>query len=200
LATTPVVTGLGWLLSQVTVCPVVGVSVGVHAARAGSTAQASAAVASVKPEAVERKRACKCDGAPTICRGATEAGEDPDRITDISRCGARRSAKADGISGASRCPRREPTIARAVRMSRWPAAGSLSLAVAETAQLGAQERVENWSSRPLRRSDHVARLWSSTADDTACAAHAMHCFTAARAVHLCNGPCSALGESRFTEL
>jgi hypothetical protein len=80
------------LLSQVTVCPVVGVSV-VHAARTGSTAQESAAVASARPEAVQRKRARKCDGASTICRGANESGEDPDRITDIPRCGARGSAR-----------------------------------------------------------------------------------------------------------
>jgi hypothetical protein len=56
-ATIPVVTGLGWELSHVTVCPVVGLSVGVQAARAGSTAQESAAVASAKAEAVECKRA-----------------------------------------------------------------------------------------------------------------------------------------------
>src|SRR5262245_41388288 len=38
---------------------------------------------------------------------------------------------------------------------------------AETVQFGAQERVENCL---LRRSDHVARLWSSTAGDGASAA------------------------------
>jgi hypothetical protein len=37
-ATIAVVTGLGWLLSQVTVCPVVGFTVGVQLARAGSAA------------------------------------------------------------------------------------------------------------------------------------------------------------------
>ena len=36
-ATIAVVTGLGWLLVQVTVCPVVGVSVGEQPARAGPT-------------------------------------------------------------------------------------------------------------------------------------------------------------------
>src|SRR5262249_6567489 len=38
-AVIPVVTGLGWLLSQVTVWPVVGASVGVQAARAVSIGQ-----------------------------------------------------------------------------------------------------------------------------------------------------------------
>src|SRR6516164_6698863 len=41
--TIAVVTGFGGVVSQVTVCPVVGVTVGVHAARAGSTTHGIAA-------------------------------------------------------------------------------------------------------------------------------------------------------------
>jgi hypothetical protein len=51
-ATIPVVTGFGWELSHVTVCPVDGVSVGAQAARAGSAGQTSADVASAKAEAL----------------------------------------------------------------------------------------------------------------------------------------------------
>src|SRR5262245_57172940 len=55
-ATIGVVTGLGWLLVQVTVCPVAGLSVGVQAARAGPAPQGSAAAASATAEAVQRRR------------------------------------------------------------------------------------------------------------------------------------------------
>ena len=63
-ATMPVVTGLGCELSQVTVCPVVGVKVGTQAARAESNGQESAAVASAKAETVDRSAACEHGGRP----------------------------------------------------------------------------------------------------------------------------------------
>jgi hypothetical protein len=78
---------LGCLLSHFTVCP--GVSVGVQAARAGSTGQVSTATASAQAEAVERKRARKCSGTLTICRDTTGSHEDADRIIDVSRPGMR---------------------------------------------------------------------------------------------------------------
>jgi hypothetical protein len=93
-ATIPVVTGLGWELSHVTVCPVVGASVGVQAARAGSTAQESAAVASANAEAVECKRARKCSRALTICRDVNRSDEAPNRVIAIPRYGVREPAKA----------------------------------------------------------------------------------------------------------
>jgi hypothetical protein len=63
-ATIPVVTGLGWELSQVTVCPVVGVKVGAQAARAASIGQESAAVASARAETVDRSAAREHGGWP----------------------------------------------------------------------------------------------------------------------------------------
>ena len=67
-ATIAVVTGLGWLLLQVTVCPVVGVSVGVQAARAGVAGQKSAAAASARTETVDRKLAQPQRGAHDVSR------------------------------------------------------------------------------------------------------------------------------------
>jgi hypothetical protein len=95
-ATIPVVTGLGWELLQVTVSPVVGVSVGVQAARAGSTAQESAAVANAKAEAVEHKRARSRGDAVTTSRGAGQSGDEGNRIIDVSRFGIRAPAMAHG--------------------------------------------------------------------------------------------------------
>src|SRR6516164_3991317 len=70
--TIAVVTGLGGLVSQVTVCPVVGVTVGVQAARTGSTDQQSQAVASAKIDAVEDKLARTYGGALSTCRGTND--------------------------------------------------------------------------------------------------------------------------------
>jgi hypothetical protein len=89
---------LGWLLSQVTVCPVVGFSVGVQAARAGAAGQQSAAAASAKAEALERRRARKSSGALTICRGANRSDKDADRIIDVSPA----QGYASGEAGNSR--------------------------------------------------------------------------------------------------
>jgi hypothetical protein len=54
-------------VSQVTVYPVVGATVGVQAARTGSTDEQSAAVASAKIDAVEHKLARTCSGALSTC-------------------------------------------------------------------------------------------------------------------------------------
>src|SRR5262245_43230488 len=83
-ATIPVVTGFGWELSHVTVCPADGVSVGVQAARAGSAGQTSAVVVRAKAEAVERKRARKCRGPLTVRRSANRSERDADCIIDVS--------------------------------------------------------------------------------------------------------------------
>jgi hypothetical protein len=83
-ATIGVVTGLGWLLSQVTVSPVVGVCVGVQTARAGSAAQVSAAAASAQTETVVRRDARKCADALEMGRGVSRFDEGVDRIIDIS--------------------------------------------------------------------------------------------------------------------
>jgi hypothetical protein len=83
--TIAVVTGFGWLLSQVTVCPVVGVTVGVQAARTGSTAQQSAAVASAKVEAVEHRLARPCSGVLAKRPGTKRSNEDADRIIDPAK-------------------------------------------------------------------------------------------------------------------
>jgi hypothetical protein len=91
-ATIPVVTGFGWELSHVTVCPVDGVSVGVQAARAGSAGQTSAVVVSAKAEAVERKLARKCSAPLTICRSANRSEQDADCIYRWPPCAARKLA------------------------------------------------------------------------------------------------------------
>jgi hypothetical protein len=52
------------LLLQVTVCPVVGVSVGAQAARAASIGQESAAVASATADTVDRSAAREHGGWP----------------------------------------------------------------------------------------------------------------------------------------
>ena len=67
--TIAVVTGVGGLVLQVTICPVVGATVGVQAARTGSTDEQSAAAASAKIEAVEHNLARTCSGALSTCRG-----------------------------------------------------------------------------------------------------------------------------------
>jgi hypothetical protein len=89
--TIAVVIGLGWLLSQVTVCPVLGFTVGEQAARAGTAALDSAAVASAKAEAVERRSARTRIGTPTVCRGRNRFDQRADRIFDppISGCATR---------------------------------------------------------------------------------------------------------------
>jgi hypothetical protein len=94
---------LGWLLLQVTVCPVVGFSVGVQAARAGAAGQQSAAAASAKAEALERRRARKSSGALTICRGANRSDKDADRIIDVSRPGICEPARLAIRDNASQC-------------------------------------------------------------------------------------------------
>ena len=104
-ATIAVVTGLGWLLLQVTVCPVVGFSVGVQAARAGPAPQGSAAAASATAEAVERKRICECRGALANCSAANQSDEDTDRAIVISDAGARETAKAIRRALANVSPR-----------------------------------------------------------------------------------------------
>jgi hypothetical protein len=86
-ATIAVVTGLGWLLLQVTVCPVVGFSVGVHAACAGAAAPKSAAAASATAETVDRKLARKRSGALTMYRGANRSDENAAPSIDVSRSG-----------------------------------------------------------------------------------------------------------------
>jgi hypothetical protein len=72
-------------VSQVTVCPVVGVVVGVQAARAGSAAKAKAAAASAHKETVLRKDGRKGDDALKMTPGANRFDEDVARIIDISR-------------------------------------------------------------------------------------------------------------------
>src|SRR5215831_8017365 len=131
--TIAVVTGFGWLLSQVTVCPVVGVTVGVQAARTGSTAQQSAAVASAKVEAVEHRLACPCSGALTMRRGTKRSNEDADRIIDLSRRGIRKPTKVRDFETTRRSAAQFTTAA--VTQTRWrdPEVG-LSLTVAERAQ------------------------------------------------------------------
>jgi hypothetical protein len=117
----------------VTVCPVVGVNVGVQAARTGSTTQQSAAVASAKVEAVEHKLARLCSGALTNCRGTKRSNEYADRIIDLSRRGIRKPAKVRDFETTRRSAA-QLTIAAATQ-TRWrgPEVG-LSLTVAETAQ------------------------------------------------------------------
>jgi hypothetical protein len=77
-------------VSQVTVCPVVGVVVGVQAARAGSAAQANAAAASAQAEALLRKEAHKRAVALNVGGGANRFDEDADCSIDVSRFGTRR--------------------------------------------------------------------------------------------------------------
>jgi hypothetical protein len=72
---------------QVTVCPVVGVSVGVQAARAGAAAHNSAAAASATAETVDRKLARKRSGAPAMCRGTHRSDENAAPSIDASRSG-----------------------------------------------------------------------------------------------------------------
>jgi len=130
--TIAVVTGFGGLVSQVTVCPVVGVTVGVHAARTGSTDEQSAAVASAKIDAVEHKLARTCSGALSTCRGTKRFDEDADRIIDLSRPGIR---KAEGSRfETTHRSTAQLTIAIAMQMRCRGRAVGLSLTVAERAR------------------------------------------------------------------
>ena len=130
--TIAVVTGLGGLVSQVTVCPVVGVTVGVQAARTGSTDQQSQAVASAKIDAVEHKLARTYGGALSTCRGTKRSDEDADRIIDLSRPGIR-EAKGSRFETTHRSAA-QPTIAIAMQMRCRGRAVGLSLTVAERAR------------------------------------------------------------------
>src|SRR5262249_25096726 len=113
--TIAVVTGFGGLVSQVTVCPVVGVTVGLQAARTGSTVQQTV-VASAKIDAVEHKLARTCIGALSTCRGTKRSGEDADRIIDLSRPGIR-EAEGSRFESTHRSAA-QLTIAIAMQM-RW---------------------------------------------------------------------------------
>jgi len=128
--TIAVVTGFGGLVSQVTVCPVVGVTVGVQAARTGSTDEQSAAVASAKIDAVEHKLARTCSGALSTCRGTKRFDEDADRIIDLSRPGIR---KAEG-SRFETTHRSTAQLTIAMQMRCRGRAVGLSLTVAERAR------------------------------------------------------------------
>ena len=103
-------------MSQVTVCPVVGVTVGVQAARTGSTDEQSAAVASAKIDAVEHKLARTCSGALLTCRGTKRFDEDADCIIDRSRPGIR-EAEGSRFETTHRSAA-QLTIAIAMQM-RW---------------------------------------------------------------------------------
>ena len=130
--TIAVVTGLGGLVSQVTVCPVVGVTVGVQAARTGSTDEQSAAVASAKIDAVEHKLARTCSGALSTCRGTKRSNTDADRIIDRSRTGIR-EAEGSRFETTHRSAA-QLTIAIAMQMRCRGRAVGLSLTVAERAR------------------------------------------------------------------
>lgn len=84
-----------------TVCPVVGVSVGVQTAPAGSAAQPNAATASVHTETVVRNDVRKDADALEMGQGANRFGENADRIIDISRSGARQPLRLAARSDAS---------------------------------------------------------------------------------------------------
>jgi len=131
--TIAVVTGFGGVVSQVTVCPVVGVTVGVHAARAGSTDEQNAAVASAKIDAVEHKLARTSSGALSTCRGTKRSNKDADRIIDRSRTGIR-EAEGSRFETTHRSTA-QLTIAIAMQMRCRGRAVGLSLTVAERARL-----------------------------------------------------------------
>lgn len=120
-------------MSQVTVCPVVGVTVGVQAARTGSTDEQSAAVASAKIDAVEHKLARTCSGALLTCRGTKRFDEDADCIIDRSRPGIR-EAEGSRFETTHRSAA-QLTIATAMQMRCRGRAVGLSLTVAERVRL-----------------------------------------------------------------
>src|SRR5262245_55922829 len=130
--TIAVVTGFGALVSQVTVCPVVGATVGVQAARTGSTNEQSAAAASAKIDTVEHKLARTCSGMLSTCRGTKRSGEDADRIIDLSRPGIR-EAEGSRFETTHRSAA-QLTIAIAMQMRCRGRAVGLSLTVAERAR------------------------------------------------------------------
>ena len=156
-ATIAVVTGFGGLVLQVTVCPVVGVTVGVQAARTGSTDEQSAAVASAKIDAVEHKLARTCSGALSTCRGTKRFDEDADRIIDLSRPGIR-EAEGSRFETTHRSAA-QLTIAIAMQMRCRGRAVGLSLTVAERARqyLGTLEIIVAENGKALADRNRILR-------------------------------------------